>query len=252
MLQYKNNKLQTSEEVIEEDNSIITLNVNTEEVPPSSKILGQLLFTDGSSLIIDFIEYTEGTYKARLSLTESIKDLLKTSYFKLILIDSTTKETNLIQLKFNIEKISFSIKKNRSSDILELKKSLQALEKQINHLASGHIIDTININNKEYIKKGMILQAIDDQGNFVAVYPFTDMAKEVNGQKAINNSINLDASMIKYNQELSIKDMLDRLIDSSKEALGTINLLNDTLKKIEESYSNLSNKLYNHLQDGII
>ena len=249
MLEYINNNLTYSGDIIISNETIISLTTDIE----NAVIFGKLSLTNGFNKTMQFIKYSDTTYKAKLLLTEDMKSNLQGSYFNLILISETgTMESNLIQLNFDLEKINFSINSSTSQDYVAIIKNIAALEKTVNSLALGHIIDNIKINNQDYIKKGMILQAIDDNGNFVAVYPFIDIVKEVNGQKAINNSIILDASMIQYNQKKTIAEAIVDLTDAIRALNDELNTHSNAIKRLQDDVTELSETLHRHLNDGII
>jgi len=249
MLSYTNNILSYSEDVIISNETIITLSTDISD----AIIFGKLSLNNGTLKTIQFMQYSETEYKAKLILTEDIKNYLPGSYFNLILINETgTMETNLVKLNFDLEKINFSLNTHISQEYVSIIKNIAALEKAVNSLSLGHVIDNIKINNQEYIKKGMILQAIDDNGNFVAVYPFIDIVKEVNGQKAVNNSINLDASMIQYNQKKTIADVIVDITDAIRALNDTLVAQSNAIKDLRNDVSELSETLHRHLNDGIV
>jgi hypothetical protein len=250
MLEYKNNLLKYLGDSITSANQIIYLDT---DVAPTTLVFGELLLTNGSSIVIEFVNSKDNIYTSKLSLTEDVKQYLIDSTFKLILVDSdNTQETNLIKFNFNLEKITFDLKKTQSDSIKQLYKKITSLESILNHLVKSHVIESPTILNKDYIKKGMMLQAIDDNGNFVAVYPFVDVVKEVNGQKAINSSINLDASMIKYNQMKYVSEVISDISDAVRALNSSLKTQGDILKDLQDEVSDIKLQLQRHLNDGII
>lgn len=250
MLKYLDNALTYTEEKIVSNETIITLST---DLPKSVDIFGELFFENGTSLVIRFIAYKDNIFKATLNLTNSIKQHLPTSKFKLLIFDTGNyKSSNYIQLKFDLEKITFSSNKTNSDEIRNLYLKLTELESKFNHIVNGHIINSININNKDYIKAGMVLQALDDNGNFIATYPFADIVKEVNGVKAVNSSINLNASMIQYNQNKTIFTVIYEIIEALQAVNLTLNSQSTAIKQLQESINEVKIQLEKHLNDGIV
>ena len=250
MLKYLNDTLTYTEEKIVSNETIITLST---DLPKSVDIFGELFFENGTSLVIKFIAYTDNIFKAKLNLAQCPKLYLPTSKFKLLIFDTGNyKSSNYIQLKFDLEKIAFSSNKTNSDEIRNLYLKLTELESKFNHIVNGHIINSIDINNKDYIKAGMILQAIDDNGNFIATYPFVDIVKEVNGQKAVNSSIILDASMIQYNQSKTIFTVISEIIEALQAVNMNLNSQSTAIKQLQESINEVKIQLEKHLNDGIV
>lgn len=251
MLSYKNNKLEYSGEAITSNNQ--TLILNTDLTSDDIIILGQLLFTDGSSSVMQFVKYSDTSYRTKLQLNKDIKKVLKNSKFKIILINGTnSKSSNLITFNFSIEKIELEEKETQASELEKINTRLQKLESTLSHLAKGHALDNINITNRDYIKKGMVLQAIDDNGNFVAVYPFNNMIEEINGHKATNNSIILDASMIKYNKDKNLNLKIIDIIETVEILNNTIETQSDIIVTLQTEVNTLKSIIETHINDGIV
>lgn len=250
MLKYLNNTLTYTEEKIVSNETIITLST---DLPKSVDIFGELFFENGTSLVIRFIAHKDNIFKAKLNLANYVKQYLPTSKFKLLIFDTGNyKSSNYIQLKFDLEKITFSSNKSNSDEMRNLYLKITELESKLNHIVNGHIIDSIAINNKDYIKAGMVLQAVDDNGNFIATYPFADIVKEVNGQKAVNSSIILDASMLKYNQNKSVYTIIFEIVQALQAVNDTLKSQSDAIKQLQQDINDVRVQFEKHLNDGIV
>lgn len=250
MFKYINENLEYTGEKIVSNETTITL---VTDLPNTISIFGELLLTNGSSIITKFFYYKDNVFKSKLSLSTQTKQYLLNSKFKLIVIDTGNhKTTNYVNLNFDLEKITFTFNNSASTDIKNLYLKVNELENKFNHLVGGHIIDSLPINNKEYIKAGMILQAIDDNGNFIATYPFADVVKDVNGVKAVNSSIILDASMIQYNQNKTIFSVVSEVIEALQAVNLTLKSQSSALKQLQEDINRVKLQLEKHLNDGIV
>lgn len=247
MLNISNKKLTVSDNRIKSSDTIINLTSDLD-----CSYIGVLRFIDGDQKIINFVK-TEKDYQARLIITADDVKKLKASKFYVVMISgSLSQQTNTIEFEFDLELIKQSIKAAISNEILDIKKDLVALENKLNSLTKYGTLPGINIQNKELIKKGMIPVAIDDKGNFVAMYPFQDFVSEINGQKAANGSVVIDASMINYNRGKTIEqEMLDHAnaIAALNRALVT---LSDQVKKISQQAADIEKRLETHITNGII
>lgn len=250
MFKYLNNVLTYTEERIVSNETIITL---ITDLTKDVDIFGELSFENGTSIIIKFFYYKDNVFKSKLNLTNQSKQFLPSSKFKLIIFDTGNhKTTNYVQLKFDLERLTFNSNKTSSEEIKDLYLKVASLESKLNHLVDGHVIDSLPINNKEYIKAGMMLQAIDDNGNFIATYPFADVVKDVNGVKAVNSSIILDASMIQYNQNKTIFSVVSEVIEALQAVNLTLKSHSSALKQLQEDINGVKLQLEKHLNDGIV
>ena len=97
----------------------------------------------------------------------------------------------------------------------------------------------------------MILEAVDN-GNFMAAYPFADIVTKVNGQQAVDGVVEIDASMIKYNTERTIKDQLIVISKAIKAQNDTIKTLAGQIDSLNTKVATLSVQLATHLDSGIV
>jgi hypothetical protein len=247
MLHYKNNILSTESFVIDSHDSIITLTTDI----PDCNYFGALIL---SNKVIKTLQFTKvnNTFKARLVVNKEELNFLDGVLFKLISVSTAfSKESNLVKFNFNKEKIALTVKQTISKEILEVQKRLTELNDRVNTLALNKIVPNVNIINKNLIKPGMMLVAVDE-GNFMAAYPFADIVTNVNGQQAVDGLVEIDASMIKYNQERTIKKQLEVLNAAFKAQLTAISTIQNELNKIKNDVGNLTIKVETHLDNGII
>lgn len=250
MLKYIENTLSYTGDIINSNETILTLST---DLQGSVDVFGELSFENGSSLVIRFLAYGNNIFKAKLNLDNQIKQYLPTSTFKLLIFDTGNyKQSNYIKLNFDLEKITFATNKSNADEIKGLYLKIVELESKLKHIVNGHILESISINNKDYIKAGMILQALDDNGNFIATYPFADIVKEVNGQKAVNSSIILDASMIQYNQNKDIFTAISDVIKALQAINITVKSQSEAIKQLQDNINDVKIKLEKHLNDGIV
>lgn len=247
MLILKNNLLSIDKLFIQSADSIIVLNTDV----LNSEYLGILTLTNNTTKTIQFVRF-ENIFKARLCICEEDLEHLQGSTIKLISISSSfTKESNAVKIDFDINKIKLNIKQKSSKELIELRKDLIKMQSQLEALSLGKLVPTVNIANKDYIKPGMILVAIDN-GNFMAAYPFADVIKEVNGQQAIDGVVEIDASMIKYNIERTIAEQLDIIGQGVLKQNEVIKTLSEQVVTLSKRVADIDIELATHLDNGII
>ena len=246
MLQLKNNLLQSDSLTIESSDYSFELQSDIDCL-----FFGVITLNNGAIKTIQFSKISN-IYKARLIITKDILPFLKDSTFKLSCISSSfNKYTNEIPLDFNESKINLDIKVRASKDLEELEKKVYILEQRLSSLTKTGVVPNINIQNKEMIKPGMTLVSLDEQGNFAAAYPFVDIISEVNGQRAIDGVVIIDASMIKYNTDRTIADQFNKVAEAIKKTNEAIQLLSSDLKVINTKIRDLRFDLDTHLDNGI-
>ena len=247
MLTFKNNLLTSDKFYIDTPDSIIELHADVTDC----NYFGILTLTNGVTKTIQFVKFNT-FFKARLSLYEEDLNFLQGATLKLLSVSSTfSKESNCIKPEFNINKIKITIKQNASKELSELKKEVLQLQNKLEALSLGKLVPAVNIANKDYIKPGMILVAIDD-GNFMAAYPFADIVTNVNGQTAVDGVVELDASMIKYTVERSIAQQLKVMGEAISAQNNLIVTISGELASLSQRVADLTIKLATHLDNGII
>lgn len=247
MLNIKNKKLTVESVNISNADTLLYLTTDID-----CSLIGVLRFVTGEQKVVTFVKAND-RYQARLVITSDDIKHLKTSKFYVIMISgSLNQQTNEVELEFNIELIKQSIKIATSNEILELKKELIKLENKINSVTGNGIIKNIDIKNKNAIKKGMIPVAIDDNGNFVCMYPFEDFAKVINGQQATNGCVTIDSSMIKYDNGKTISEIITAQITTFTEMGKSFELLSEQLQSLNTRLGELGTRVEAHINNGII
>ena len=248
MLTLKENKLSAVE------NFTITKHDYTITLTPDNldcHYFGLITLGDKTTLTIQF-KKVDSCFKARLVLTKETLEVLDNSCLKIISISSNfERESNSIPLYFDRENISLTVKRSASTELSELKRQILSLESKIDALSLGKPVTNIDIQNKECIKPGMTLVAIDNQ-TFVAAYPFVDIVKEVNGQVAVDGVVNIDSSMVKYNTERTVEDQMKIIGEAIKAQHNSLQIISSELTALSKKIADLTVKIETHLDNGII
>jgi len=241
----------TSDDIISSSDYVISLTTDIDAI-----ILGVLEFTNGSKKVIQFVKTnTESlTYKGRLIICPEDLEFLESSIFYLYLINGElSQKTNMLKLVFDKEKIKLDIKREISDQYKAVLTSVKKLEEKLSALTTGKVLQSLPIKNKDIIKPGMIPVAIDDKGNFVAMYPFANLISSINGHQGIDGAIKLDASMIEYKEN---GDSIKEVIEKQTEAIQTIKHLIDEIaknqKEIRQQLNEVDMKIESHINNGII
>ena len=247
MLKFKNNLLSAETFCIDSPDYILRLTTDT----PECNYFGVLTLTNKVVKTLQFVKFNN-EFKARLSLNSEDLNFLQGSTFKLISVSSDfSKESNLLTLNFDVNKIKLTIKQYCSIEILELKKQISTLTTKLEALSLGKLVPNVNIVNKDYIQPGMILVAVDN-GNFMAAYPFADIVTNVNGQQAVDGVVEIEASMIKYNTERTIEEQLKIIAKAVQTQNSTIKTIAGELGTLSKKVADLEIKLATHLDSGIV
>lgn len=247
MLQFKKNILTSKTFTIEEPDTIIQLNTDVLDC----NYFGVITLNNKTTKTIQFIK-VKSLFKARLSLAEEELPYLLGATLRLLSVSSSfSKESNPVQLNFDIDKIKLTIKQNVSKDLLEFKKDLVQVQSKLEALSLGKLVPNVNIINKDHIKPGMILVAIDN-GNFMAAYPFADIITKVNGQVAVDGVVEIDASMIKYNTERTIEEQTKVIAEAIKVQNNTLKAISAEINSLSKKLAELTVKVETHLDNGII
>lgn len=248
MLKFKNKILSSEKDfIISDSDAIIKIDSDIDCI-----LFGILTLSDKSIKTIQFNKCNDGI-KARLLLTESDLPLLNGVTFSLHLTSNTgTFESNSIPVIFDVAKIKLTIKRKTSTELLDTLKELKLLEDKINSIVANHRLLKVNITNLDYIQPGMIPVAVDNKGNFTAQYPFANIITNVNGQTAVDGVVNIDASMIKYNQEIMLDAYIKQLAESLKAVTEFAKTISQTLFSTVESLQELRIKVETHLDNGLI
>lgn len=247
MLQFKKNILTSKAFIIESPDTILQLSTDV----PDCNYFGILTLNNKVTKTIQFIK-SNNLFKARLSLVEEELPFLTGATLKLLSVSSSfSKESNPIQLHFDIDKIKLTIKQCASKELAEFKKDLSQVKSKLEALTLSKLVPNVNIANKDYIKPGMVLVAIDN-GNFMAAYPFADIITKVNGQVAVDGVVEIDASMIKYNTERTIEEQTKVIAEAIKVQNNTLKALSAEISSLSKKLAELTVKVETHLDNGII
>jgi hypothetical protein len=247
MLTLKNNILNTKGFLIDSHDTTLIMKADVD-----CQYFGIITLTNNTTKVIQFIKFPS-VYKARLIIYNEDLPYLEGAHLKILSTDASfSKESNIINLTFDIDKIKLTVKQSVSNDILSLTKELNELKQRLDVITLGKIIPNINILNQNYIKKGMVIVAADDKGNFTAAYPFANIITEINNQKAVDGVVILDASMIKYSEERTIQEQLNEIVKAFENIASLSKLNSEQLIKIKNDLANLTILVNTHLDSGIV
>ena len=249
-MKIENEKLSLNQEVISSADSIISLTSDIHCV-----IFGVLELSNGVKKIIQFIRENEESnlYRARLVISESDFSLLDSSTFYLELHNGElSQKTNVVQLEFDKEKIKLNLKKQIANEFKEILTNLKKLDERVTALTTGKVLQSIAISNKNNIQQGMIPVAIDDKGNFVAMYPFADLISSINGQHGVDGAIKIDAAMIEYKIEKTIKQALDDHAEAIVSVKQLVDQVIENQNELRDRVDEIDVRLETHINNGII
>jgi hypothetical protein len=200
----------------------------TSELNPEDRLMICVLEYDKGKEVkrIVFNNQTEGqvTFRLHDDLIRSKKLLLSVGVYNYN--DYTF--TNTVEVKLEPGMVAKVRRdedeiKNLYFELFELKQQISDYKKNI-----GFEIPSFN---KEYLKKGMMLSVIDDQGNVAFVNSYDDSIKEINGKKSFNYKLKLEAKDIPY-QNLNIEDVLKNYSQAFKTLQNNYDNLVNTVEKI--------------------
>ena len=248
MLKYKDNIL-TIDSTITSHDTILKLTSDVDCV-----IAGVLELSNKSYKTLNFIK--ENTYyKARLLITQEDLPYLNNATFAIVAIDSNTNKTsNKIPITFDVNKISKTVKVTSSNDIKEMQIKLSQLENTLNKIANNNFTfkyTNVPTQGLDYIKPGMIPVSIDNKGNCMFQYPFTNIITEINGQKTVNSAIILTAKDIPIEQT-DVESAIKTQTTAIKELNNFITILSKELKSIKNKVAAVEKALLQHTDSSII
>ena len=211
-----------------------------------------LELSDGSVISSIFTNVNQ-RYRAKLRITADILNLLNNVHFYLVAInEGLSEKSNRLPVDCDMLKIKQSIKLATSKEVEELQKQVSSLKKTVESLTSSKIISGVNISNKQYIQPGMILIAIDNKGNFVAGYPFTDHVQKVNGQTPIDGLVNIDSSMINYKGQRTVEEAFNAQAAALSALNESLNTISETQKQIASRLANIEIEFETFKNNGIV
>lgn len=217
-------------------------------------VAGLLELSNKSYKTFDFIK-ENNYYKARLLISQEDLPYLGNATFCIALIDTnTSKVSNKVPINFDVAKITKSIKLASSNDIKEMKIKLSQLESTINKMANNNFTfksTNIPIEGFDYIKPGMIPVAIDNKGNCMFQYPFSNIITEINGQKTVNSAIMLVAKDIPIEQT-NVEHAIKSHTEAIKELNNLIKTVSSELKSTKNKLASIEQALIQHTDSSII
>lgn len=244
-----NNQLSITETITSAD-TILSLSSDVESI-----IFGILQFSNGTKKVVQFLkEEDQSLYRGRLVIYPEDMEFLDSSSFYLELINGElSKKTNKVKLIFNKEQIKITLRKEVSDQYKSVLASVKKLDEKISALTLGKVLKEVPIINKSLIKPGMIPVAIDDKGNFVAMYPFANLISSVNGQQAVDGAIKLDSSMIEYKEnDGTIKEAIEAQTSAIQALKHLIDEIVENEKEIRQQLNEVDMKIESHINNGII
>lgn len=241
----------TTEEIINSSDFIISLTADVDAI-----LFGLLEFSNGSKKVIQFVKSNNDSlsYKGRLILYPEDLEFLESSLFHIECVNGElSQKTNVVKLSFDKEKIKLNIRKEASEQYKSILILVKQLEEKISSLTTGKVLQSLPIKNKNMIKPGMIPVAIDEKGNFVAMYPFANLISSINGHQGIDGAIKLDASMIEYKENGdSIKEAIEKQTEAIQALKHLIDQIADNQKQIRQQLNEVDMKIESHINNGII
>jgi hypothetical protein len=220
----------------------------TSELNPEDRLMICVLEYDKGKEVkrIVFNNQTEGqvTFRLHDDLIRSKKLLLSVGVYNYN--DYTF--TNTVEVKLEPGMVAKVRRdedeiKNLYFELFELKQQIADYKKNI-----GFEIPSFN---KEYLKKGMMLAVIDDQGNVAFVNSYDDSIKEINGKKSFNYKLKLEAKDIPY-QNLNIEDVLKNYSQAFKTLQNNYDNLVNTVEKIINQLKDLEVRFVEYTSRDII
>ena len=250
MLKIENGILSVKDNEIRSSDTILEL--QSDQIYSNCQIFGKLIFKNAEVKIIQF-EKIDDIYKGRLLITQEDISKLNGAQFFIVLVSANFNEqTNGIQLKFNQELIKKDIRIAKSDEIKNIYIEINKLKSIVNSLEKGGALKFANVLDKDLIQPGMIPVAVDNKGNFVAAYPFVNLINEVNGQKAVNGVVILNAAMIKCSSGKTIQQTTEDHAEALSALAKGFAVVSDQQKEILRRLDEIDIRLSQHINDGII
>lgn len=248
MLKYKDNIL-TIDSTITSHDTILKLISDIDCV-----IAGLIEFSNKSYKTLNFVK-ENNYYKARLLITQEDLPYLNGATLAIAAIDTnTSKASDKVPIKFDIPKITRTIKVSSSNDIKDMQIKLSQLETAINKIANNNFTfkyTSIPVEGFDYIKPGMIPVSIDNKGNCMFQYPFTNIITEINGQKTVNSAIMLVAKDIPIEQT-NVESAIKAHTEAIKELNNLMKTISSELKATKNKLASVEQALIQHTDSSIV
>lgn len=130
-----------------------------------------------------------------------------------------SKYTNSVPITIDKTSLQMSTINKSSKDIqiAELTKDIAELKKLIKTTLSGLVIKTLPEFDKKLLRKGMVLTCINDSGAVAFSQPFSDNITSINGKRAINKELEINARDINMDTGKSINNAIVSLTKAVEE-----------------------------------
>ena len=248
MLKYKNNIL-TIDSTITSHDTILKLTSDVDCV-----IAGVLELSNKNYKTLNFIKEND-YYKARLLITQEDLPYLNGATFAVAAIDSnTSRASDKIPIKFDIPKITKTIMVSSSNAIKDMQIKISQLESTIHKISNNNFTfkyTNVPVQGFDYIKPGMIPVAIDNKGNCMFQYPFTNIITEINGQKTVNSAIMLTAKEIPIEQT-NVESAIKAHTEAIKELNSLMKTISSELKSTKNKLASVEQALLQHTDSSIV
>lgn len=249
MIEFKSDKLMIMNHIQSHD-SIIRLYSDID-----CYFIGVITLSNNINKTINFTKQNK-EYFARLIITEEDLPYLNKCTLHLIVIDGNTqKQSNTVEIKFDIPKIKKTIKLSTSNDIKDIKISIAQLTKRLEDAISKAPSFMVTSNtpiNTNYVKPGMIPVAIDETGRCIFQYPFIDHITEINGQKTLNSAILLTAKDIPAGTSSNVETILREHTEAMKSLTAYLDTISTELKTVKNKLADVEQKLLTHTESSLV
>lgn len=162
-------------------------------------------------------------YATRLVITKEMLEQEKGLTFSvLISCNGETISTNKIPLILDTKKIKLDIRQVYNNEIIQINDRLTQLEQKLKAYTSGFIKPNLPEFKLDCVKTGMVLTAIDDNGNLAMRYPFNDVITEINGKKSVSRKIKLTSSDIPMEDQADSQSLF-QVVTSLQNSVNQLN-----------------------------
>ena len=248
MIKYKDNVVTINSTITSHD-TILKLTSDVDCV-----IAGVLELSNKSYKTLNFIKEND-YYKARLLITQEDLPYLNGATFAVAAIDSnTSRASDKIPIKFDIPKITKTIMVSSSNAIKDMQIKISQLESTIHKISNNNFTfryTNVPVQGFDYIKPGMIPVAIDNKGNCMFQYPFTNIITEINGQKTVNSAIMLTAKEIPIEQT-NVESAIKAHTEAIKELNNLMKTISYELKNTKNKLASVEQALLQHTDSSIV
>jgi hypothetical protein len=236
---------------IESTDTLLIIQFNAAQ---DSAIFGRVtLLPSKTEVVTQFTKRTSTIYVARLRIDADILQNTKDASIVIEIVSGIfSKKLPKHALVVDEEKIKYSISATKHKEVQELKLKLREIQETLRLLTEGRALTKISLSNTDSVAPGMVPVAIDNKGNFVAMYPFNDMIKDINGITPIGSSLELKAEDILMESGMSIQEAWQSYIQTATKILNYITEVETQLSKINTKLADLETNLTTHLNTGVI